>query len=50
VSDLHSAFPNVDVQLQLADLVEDEKMAEHFRKHFRAFLHRLEIEEPSLAR
>ncbi len=49
VEDLQESFPGVETQLQLRDLVEDSIMREHFRQHFRAFLHFLEEEEPLLA-
>lgn len=46
--ELQEEFPKLEVQLQLHDLIENEKMREHFRKHFRAFLHYLEDAEPVL--
>ncbi len=50
VQDMHKSFPNLDVQLQLDDLIRESPMREHFRKHFRPFLHYLEEAEPGLQR
>lgn len=50
MEDLQSAFPGIEVQLQLRDLIEAGPMREHFKKHFRAFLHFMEEEEPALAK
>ena len=48
MGDLHSAFPGLDVQIQLKDILESGELREHFRKHFRAFLHYAEDSEPAL--
>ncbi len=50
LSSLQAAFPGLESQLQLRDLVERADMREHFRGHLRAFLHFLEEEEPMLER
>lgn len=48
VKKMHQEFPNLDVQLQLDDLIERASLREHFRQHFRPFLHFLEEAEPAL--
>lgn len=46
---LKEEFPGLEEQIQLKDLMDNEEMREHLRKHFRAFLHYLEDAEPKLA-
>ena len=46
---LKAEFPGLEEQIQLDDVLENDKMREFFRTHFRAFLHFLEDTEPSLA-
>ncbi len=40
----------METQLQLRDLIESPNLRDHFRRHFRPFLHYLEEEEPELAK
>ena len=46
--ELKSEFPGLEEQIQLDDVLENDKMREFFRAHFRAFLHFLEDTEPTL--
>ena len=45
---LKAEFPGLEEQIQLDDVLENDKMREFFRTHFRAFLHFLEDTEPAL--
>ena len=45
---LKEEFPGLEQQIQLNDVMENEKIQEFFRQHFRAFLHYLEDTEPAL--
>ena len=45
---LKEEFPGLEQQIQLNDVMENEKIQEFFRQHFRAFLHYLEETEPAL--
>ncbi|CAM6053922.1 unnamed protein product [Sphagnum tenellum] len=47
---LQREFPQLDVQIQLHDLIDEAAMRRHFGRNFRAFLHYMEEAEPALAR
>ena len=45
---LKEEFPGLEQAIQLDDIMENDKIYQFFRKHFRAFLHYLEDTEPAL--
>ena len=45
---LKEEFPGLEQQIQLDDVMENEKIHQFFRQHFRAFLNYLEDTEPAL--
>ena len=46
---LKDEFPGLEEQIQLSDILDNEKMHQFFRQHFRAFLHYLEDSNPALS-
>ena len=46
---LKNEFPGLEEQIQLDDVLENNKIREFFRQHYRAFLHYLETTEPTLS-
>ena len=46
---LKDEFPGLEEQIQLSDILGNEKMHQFFRQHFRAFLHYLEDSNPALS-